>query len=164
MARISLGIGLGLSDLQGSTGAVGTAPVISIYSPEDDATGVSASANLVATFDQNIVFDIAGGTLVLRHSGTTVVETFTIASTTSATGDGGGTATIVGNQLTVNPGANMADSLSHSFQIAATSIDSDVNGLSFAGITDDTTWNWTTAAASTAGEPIGLLLALTKAA
>ncbi len=162
--RLSLGIGLGLSDLQGSTGVIGTAPVINTYSPDDEDTGVAVGVNLVATFDQNIVFDVTGGDLLLRHSGTTVVETFTIASTTSATGDGGGTATISGNQLTINPGADQAVSTGHSFQIPATSIDSAVNGLSFAGITDDTTWNWTTAGSSTAGEPIGLLLVLTKAA
>jgi len=58
---------------------------------------------------------------------------------TSGQVTGGGTDTI-----TVNPTSNLAESTAYYVQIDATAFD-DTSGNSFAGISDETTWNFTTA-------------------
>jgi len=50
---------------------------------------------------------------------------------------------VSGAVLTINPTADLLAGKSYALQIAATAID-DLAGNSFAGITNDTTWNFTT--------------------
>lgn len=118
-----------------------TPPTISSLSPTDNATDVALSQVLTATFSEAVEFH-TGGTLITRTGGSPV-ETFTMATATSATGDAGGTATINGAVLTITPGAARANSTGYAQQISASTI-KDLAGNFFAGITDDTTWNFTT--------------------
>lgn len=136
-------------------------PEISSTSPADDATDAAVDAAITLTF--NVAVALATGNIVLRDvSGApVVVETFNVAT---GIGDGGGTVTVANRTVTITPGANLNNTDDYAIQVDATAIDNAVNAaLSFAGIADDTTLNFSTVA-STVGQPIGLLLTLTKAA
>jgi autotransporter-associated beta strand protein len=105
---------------------------ISTLNPADNATGVVGGANLVATFSENIV----------KGTGNITVKNLTDATqTTIAVTDA--QVTVSGATLTINPTANLLGGKNYAVQIAATAID-DTVGNSFAGITNDTTWNFTT--------------------
>ena len=60
----------------------------------------------------------------------------------------GSQVTVSGTTLTINPTANLATSKQYAVQIDATAID-DLAGNSYAGITDNTTWSFTTASPDT---------------
>ena len=116
-------------------------PVISSLNPADNATGVAVSANLVATFSANIA----------KGSGDITIKNLTDATqTTIAVTDA--QVTVSGAVLTINPTANLLADKNYAIQIAATCID-DTTGNSFAGITNDTTWDFTTEAASASYQP-----------
>ena len=139
-----------------------TAPVISSSVPADDDTDASTGGTIVITFDQDVVVDTAAAdNLTIQEVGVGAFETFNLGT---GAGSGGGSSSIAGRVVTLTPGSNRAASTAYSIRITATALDSAVNGLSFAGISDDTTLNFTTASGSTAGEAVGLLLTLTKAA
>ena len=117
----------------------GTAPVISSFSPVDNATGVAVTANLVATFSEPIA----------RGTGNITVKNLTDGTQTTIAVTDTTQVSISGAVLTINPTANLAAGKNYAIQIAATAID-DTAGNSFAGISDDTTWNFATVADTTA--------------
>lgn len=122
-----------------------TAPTVSSFNPLDNATGVAVGSTLVATFDENVLFAFpGGGNVILRDNdgGFANLETFTPTSTTAATGSAGGSIAISGAVMTITPGADLAFEIEHAVQIQATAIE-DTSGNAFAGITDDTTWSFT---------------------
>jgi len=109
-----------------------TAPTIDTLSPLDGASNVDVDDNLVITFTEAV--DAESGNIVIYDaSDDSVVETIAVGSTS-----GTGTATI-----TINPTSDLATSTTYYVQIASTAFD-DAAGNSFAGITDTTTWNFTT--------------------
>ena len=121
-----------------------TAPTITTRNPADESTGVAVGANLVATFSENIV-PVSGNITLRTTSDNQVVATIAVTDTAQVA--------ISGNVLTINPTANLLSGTSYAVRIAATCID-DTAGNGFAGITNDTNWNFTTAAAdSTAPTP-----------
>lgn len=110
-----------------------TAPTLSSSSPSDDATGVAVDANIELTFSENIA---AGtGNITLYDSSDTAIEAFDVT-----TAD----VTISGAKATINPSSNLSSSTTYYVQVDATAID-DAAGNSFAGISDKTTLNFTTA-------------------
>src|SRR3989338_5281148 len=111
-----------------------TNPTVSTLSPADNATGVSPTANLVITFDEAVNQE-TGNILIKQTSDDSTVETIDVAGAL-VTGDG--TATI-----TVNPSVTLTDSTEYYVQIATTAFD-DTSGTSYAGITDTTSWSFTT--------------------
>lgn len=112
---------------------------ISSFDPADDSTGAATTVTPVATFNRSV--QLGTGNITLR-SGGSAVETFNAAT---GSGDGGGTVITSGSNLTITPGTALTDSTAYAIQIASTSIDgADIGtGDSFAGIADDTTWNFT---------------------
>ena len=117
------------------TGTVDTAPpTLSSASPSDEATAVAIGSNLVLTFSEAIVKGI--GTLVLKTSAGTVVESFNVATSSSVT--------VSGSTLTVNPTNDFAYSTGYRLEIPAGAVE-DTAGNSYAGTT---TYNFTTAAAA----------------
>ncbi|MDD5624034.1 MAG: Ig-like domain-containing protein, partial [Candidatus Peribacteraceae bacterium] len=113
----------------------------STFSPADDATGVSATANLVITFDEAV--DPEAGSdndiTIKKTSGNSTVETI---DAQDAKVTGGGTATI-----TINPAATLAESTEYYVLIGADAFD-DEAGNSYAGISSTTAWSFTTADAT----------------
>ncbi len=110
----------------------GAAPYITSLSPADDATKQAIDANLVMTFNQYV--DAKSGYVTLFTSDGTQVEQFDVTSDISGTGT---------DTITVNPTENLQTETSYYVQVDATAFD-DGAGFSYAGISDDTTWNFTT--------------------
>ena len=73
------------------------APTVSSSSPADNATGVAVSANIVLTFNENVV--AGSGNITLKKSSDN--------STVQAMPIDGGNITISGNTVTINPTANL---------------------------------------------------------
>ncbi|NCN26214.1 Ig-like domain-containing protein [bacterium] len=120
-----------------------TNPATSTLSPADNATSVSAIANLVITFDENV--DVESGNIVIyRSSDDAVFETIPVGD---ARVTGTGTTTI-----TINPTGTLASNTEYYVQIATTAFD-DASGNSYAGISDTTSWTFTTAAGSDVTAP-----------
>ncbi len=115
-----------------------TPPVISSFSPADNATGVAVGTNLVATFSENIVRGT--GNITIRNVSNSTSATIAVTDTTQVS--------ISGAVLTINPTADLLPSKNYAIRIASTAID-DTAGNSYAGIAtgNSTTWNFTTAAA-----------------
>ena len=112
-----------------------TPPVISSFSPADNATGVAVGTNLVATFSENIA--IGTGNITIRNLTNSTNATIAVTDTTQVS--------ISGAVLTINPTADLAYGTNYAIRIANTAID-DTAGNSFAGFTNNTTWNFSTAA------------------
>lgn len=111
------------------------APTLSSLSPADNATGVSATVNLVMTFSEAV--DVESGDIVIyRASDDAVIETIPVGD---AKVTGTGTTTI-----TINPASTLASSTEYYVLVAATAFD-DTAGNSYAGIAVDTAWSFTTA-------------------
>ncbi|MGM8063374.1 DUF4347 domain-containing protein, partial [Vogesella indigofera] len=107
--------------------------------PADNALQIAPSANIVLLFSESL--QAGTGTLVLRNLTTNqVVETFNIAT---GTGSAGGTINISGNSVTLNPGSNLEEASRYSVRIDGTALQ-DAAANAFAGISDDTSFNFTT--------------------
>lgn len=117
------------------------APTIVSTSPADNATGVAVDAVITITFSEAVVF--GSGAITLRSGGADV-ETFNVQTDV---GTGAGQVSISGSVLTIRPSANLTAGTAYAIRIASTAI-TDLASNAFAGIADDTTLNFTTAAAS----------------
>jgi hypothetical protein len=116
-----------------------TDSTVSTLDPADGTIGVPSidvpvGANLVATFDE----DIAIGT-----GNITIMDLDTPSQIAIPVGDG--QVSISGTALTIDPSTPLSPGTNYAIQIDATAID-DLAGNSFAGISDNTTWNFTTQA------------------
>lgn len=120
---------LQLTGTGGSTGLDVIPPVVSSYSPADNMTGVSKSANLVLTFSENI--QKGSGNILVKESG---VIKQTIGVTNSAV-------TISGNTATINP-ADFITGAAVNIEIAAGAF-KDLANNNYVGISNATTWNFT---------------------
>ena len=114
-----------------------TPPVVLTLSAPDDSVENSVSANLVATFTKDIVIGTGNITLKNLTDGTQSTIAINDASQVS----------VAGPVLTLNPTANLLPSKAYAIRIDATAID-DTAGNSFAGIANDTIWNFTTQSAN----------------
>ncbi len=112
-----------------------TAPVIASYLPADNSTNVANSNNLTLNFNENV--QKGTGNIIIKEGG---VITQTIAVTSAAV-------TITGAVVTIDP-ANFNNSALVNIEIAA-GVFKDMSNNNFEGITNATTWNFSTAAAVT---------------
>ncbi|HSP43348.1 MAG TPA: Ig-like domain-containing protein [Luteolibacter sp.] len=111
-------------------------PLISVKSPEDDVTGVSIGANIVATFDQNLI--PGTGDIVIKDLlDDSTTQTIAVTDTSQVT--------LSDNVLTINPAAFLESGRSYAVQIPGTAL-RNFSDVDFAGIANDTEWNFTTAA------------------
>lgn len=115
-----------------------TPPTVVSLTPADNSSSGSTSADLVITFDENIVKG-TGNILVRRTSDDVTVHTIDAASSA---------VTVTGSTATINPPADLQNLTGYYVQIAATAF-SDASANFFAGIADKTTWNFTTVPDST---------------
>ena len=119
-----------------------TDPVCTTFSPVDNATGVLSTVDLVLTCDEVVV--AVTGDCVLTDTGTgSDITTFT-AITDAGSGDG--QYQISGTTVTFHPDGNLLTTgagVGYDMQCAATFLD-DTSGNSWAGISNATTWNFTT--------------------
>lgn len=109
-------------------------PTISTLSPVDNTTDVSVTTNLTITFDENV--DVETGNIkIYKTLDNSLVESIDVTS-----GQVTGTGT---NIITIDPSVTLSSGTEYYIQIDATAFD-DTNGNSFAGISDTTTWSFTT--------------------
>jgi hypothetical protein len=130
-----------------------TALTVSSSVPADGATGVATNSTIAITFSED-AFGVVGKDFYLYEDIDTtpvLVETFTFDDDDSATGDNGGSASIVDDVLTLTPGA-MAASTQHSVRWEAGAV-TDPWGNDIAANTGDTALNFTTAAAPSVTMP-----------
>ena len=104
------------------------------FSPADGTPRAAIATNLVITFDRLV--DIQTGNVTIKKSSDdSTVETIDV--TTGAV-TGNGTAII-----TINPSSNLKNNVSYYIQIDSTAFQ-DTAGTGYAGISNTTTWNFTT--------------------
>ena len=112
-----------------------TPPNLANLSPADGAIGVAENTDLVVTFDENI----AAG------SGNVTLKNLTDGTQTSVDIADGTQVSIAGAALTINPTGGLLNGKDYAIQIAATAIE-DLAGNAFSGISDDTSWTFSTRA------------------
>ena len=110
----------------------GTPPTVVTLSPADDVIDGSAFGNLVVTFNEAIA--IGTGNITIKNLTDATESTIAITD--------GGQVSVAGSVLTINPAADLLAGKSYAIRIAATAI-KDTSDNFFAGIADDTTWNFT---------------------
>lgn len=111
-----------------------TPPTITTLSPSNQAGGVLARTNLIATFSEAI--ELSNGSITLQNLST---ATQTVISLPDAR------VSLSGAVLTITPSTDLDFESNYAVRISAGTI-VDLSGNPFAGIADDTTWCFTTAA------------------
>ncbi|MEA5597414.1 Ig-like domain-containing protein [Rivularia sp. UHCC 0363] len=102
--------------------------------PADDATNAVIDADLTIKFNESV--QKGTGNIVIKNSSdNSVVEAFNVATSTAIT--------ISGDTVTINPTNNLAASTGFYVEIDAGAI-KDAAGNNFAGISGNSTWNFTT--------------------
>jgi hypothetical protein len=114
-----------------------TLPTASTLSPADDGTNVATTSDFTITFSENVTR--GSGNILLRASslGFSTMETIPLTDTTRVS--------ISGNIVTINPTMDLSTSTTYSIQVASTAF-TDASGNAYAGISDDTTWNFVSSA------------------
>ncbi len=112
-----------------------TPPSPTTYSPEDNATDVERSVTMELTFDEDIA--LGSGTIRLGYVGFPGQQfaTYTVPSASEVTVDG--------DKLIINPDSDLPPATEINIEIADGVVE-DLEGNAFAGIDDETTWNFTT--------------------
>ncbi|HNP74856.1 MAG TPA: Ig-like domain-containing protein [bacterium] len=111
-----------------------TPPSVSLYSPANDTTDVSLTTDLELTFDEAVNVD-AGNIVIYKSSDDSVIETIDV---TSDQVSGSGTAVI-----TINPTTDFSYETKYYIQIDPGALVDAINN-SYSGITEATTWTFTT--------------------
>ncbi len=101
-------------------------------SPADNAIGVPVITDLSVTFDEFVAF--GNGNITLKQISGAGLEAFDVTTSPNLT--------LSGATVTIDPSSNLAASTGYYVEIDATAID-DLSGNSFAGISGDTNWNFT---------------------
>ncbi|WP_313600179.1 YDG domain-containing protein [Epilithonimonas vandammei] len=112
-----------------------TPPTVSSLSPADNDTNVAIDANLSMTFNENVKKG-TGDIYILRSSDNAVIQWIDVASSYVSVSNA---------TVTVNPPVDLANSTGYNIRVDSGAIQ-DTAGNNYAGITDATTWNFTTAA------------------
>jgi len=122
-----------------------TPPTAISFSPADNATGVGVLDNLVINFSEAIQKG-TGNLVIKKLSDNSVVETIAVTAAN---------VTVSGSQLTIDPTANLAEGTDYYVEIANGAI-KDIAGNNYAGITGNSTWNFTTVAPADTTPPTAI--------
>ena len=116
----------------------GVNPYVVSLSPTDNSINVSQNSNLIITFSEPVLA-VSGNIRVKKLSDHSILETIPVTSN-RVTGSGG---TII----TIDPITAFPDNMGIYIEIDASAFD-DLSGKSYAGISNNSTWNFTTEIAS----------------
>lgn len=130
------------SPTNASGGADVTPPTITTLSPANGATNVGVSITATVTFNETVTKGASGTITVKRLSDDVVIQSFDI--TTAAV-------TVAGNNVSFNINV-LSFNTAYYIEITAAAF-KDLANNNFAGITGNSTWNFTTAA----GAPVGVV-------
>ncbi len=109
-------------------------PTLTSASPSDDASNVSVSSNIVLTFNEAV--DAESGNIdIINTSTSEAIEIDVTGSLLSGSGT---------TEITINPSSDLENDTSYHVKIDSTAFD-DAVGNSYAGISNTTTLNFTTA-------------------
>jgi photosystem II stability/assembly factor-like uncharacterized protein len=111
-------------------------PTISSLSPLNNATGVAVTSNLVATFSENITAVATKTISIRRASDNALFESYPLPSPNVV---------VSGTTVTINPNLSLTNLIGYYVNIEAGAFE-DAAGNDFAGITNTTSWSFTTAA------------------
>ena len=117
-----------------------TPPVLTSVSPTDNSTNVAPSSNLVLTFSETVV--PGSGNIVIRNSNGTIAQSIPVTDSSQVS--------FSGNQVTINPSTDLAAGSGYYVNIASGVIH-DVAGNNYAGISNSTSFNFTTDAPVSGG-------------
>lgn len=110
-----------------------TAPEVIALEPADDAVDVATGTSLILTFDENV--QPGTGVINVRlTSDDSIVEAISIDSPSVM---------IIGDTVSIDPSVDLDDSTEYYVQVAAGAI-TDTSLNAFPGITDATSWSFTT--------------------
>ncbi len=134
-------IKLKISDAAGNDGPIASqsyiidsnAPTFSSLSPLDNATGISTTTNLVLSMNEDVSKG-SGNILIKKSSDNSTVEAIDVTS---------GQVTISGTTVTINPSVTLSLNTEYYIQIPS-GVLTDLAGNSYAGISDTTSWSFTT--------------------
>ncbi|WP_346308523.1 FG-GAP-like repeat-containing protein [Limnohabitans sp.] len=118
-----------------------TAPSLTSTSPVDNSSVAFSNVgnNLTLTFSEAV--KAGTGLIEVYRANGTLFESFNVA--TGVGSAGGSLAGFNSNTLTLNPNANLAGGTGYYVRVATTAVQ-DLAGNAFAGITDNTTFNFVT--------------------
>lgn len=132
----------------GGGGGDSTPPTLSSSTPADDAVGVAVGSNIVLTFNETVT--LGAGNIVLKNTADdSTIETFNVAT---GVGSAGGTVTVSGTAVTINPNANLSLGTGYYVTVADTAV-RDAAGNFYAGITSTTALNFATVAGGDSTAP-----------
>ena len=107
------------------------------FSPDDDANDVTVSTNLVITFSEDV--QPGTGNIVIKNLGNSADNrTIPIGDSQVSFGSGDNA-----HRVTINPTSDLLEGADYAVRIAGTAI-RDRSSNYYAGISNDTTWNFTT--------------------
>jgi len=109
-----------------------TAPTVSTYSPADGNTAVTINQNLILTFSEPVKAGTAGSIDIYNSAGLFESIPYNDSRITFST-----------NTVTINPTGTFGYGGNYYVQISGTAI-TDIAGNAYSGISDATTWNFTT--------------------
>ncbi|MCG9760795.1 Ig-like domain-containing protein, partial [Pseudoalteromonas sp. Isolate6] len=112
--------------------------------PTDDATNVSVSNDIVIAFDEDIT--LGSGNITIRNvTDNSVFEEFDVANESdgTTTSPGAGRVSITNDKVYLNPPGNLVGNRTYAIQIDSGAV-TDTSSNPFTGISDDTTFNFTT--------------------
>ena len=130
-----------------------TAPVITTYTPANNATGVSATTNLVAQFSEPVA-KLTGDISVKLVSDNSTVMTIPVA---------GSAVVVAGSTATITLPSILAGTTAYYVNLAPGSFE-DVAGNDFTGITDAASWTFTTGTVDSVAPSITVLSPLDNSA
>ncbi|KMN40574.1 S-layer homology domain-containing protein [Lysinibacillus sp. LK3] len=114
-------------------------PEITTYFPAHQAINVQPADNLVLTFDEKVL-PVTSKNIVIRNAADNqIVETIAVTQANVS---------ITNETVTVNPTLDLVHNITYSIQIDAGAF-TDVAGNAYKGITNNTSWNFTTSALQT---------------
>ena len=117
------------------TTADSTDPVLSSSSPADEATAIAVDTNIVLTFNEAVDAENGNIIIVKSEDGSTVEAIDVTGSQVSGSGS---------TEITINPSVTLDGQTAYHLTIDETAFD-DSSSNSYAGISDTTTINFTTA-------------------
>ncbi|MFH4731437.1 Ig-like domain-containing protein [Vibrio diabolicus] len=123
-----------------------TAPtfVSASSTPTDDATNVSVSNNIEIAFDENI--ELKNGNITIRNvTDSRDFEVFNVATESdgTTTSPGAGRISVTNDKVYLNPTSDLIGNRTYAIHIESSAV-ADTANNSFAGISDDATFNFTT--------------------
>ncbi|MFC1765443.1 RHS repeat-associated core domain-containing protein [Planctomycetota bacterium] len=117
-------------------------PTVESFSPADDSIAVSVDMDLVIDFSETVQKG-TGAITIKQSSDHAVFETIAVTS---------GQVTVSGDIVTINPSADLSPQTEYYIQIDSGAFN-DLSGNPYAGITNSTTWNFTTETAPIPPDP-----------